>query len=228
MGYPIVDFEAFPVRWLHDTLGLNIVMPVLPLHGPRKVGRISGERFLDSDLLDTIHAEAQAMWDIRRVLSWVQTQEPASIGVYGLSLGGYTASLLAGLEPGLACVIAGIPATDFLRLAMLHTRSATMRCAERAGLVWNQVAELLRVISPLATAPRVPHDRLFMFAGTRDRLVPADHVTELWNHWKRPRMAWYHGSHFSFLWEPETRSLVREALTMTMIGADDESRQAAA
>ena len=217
MGYPMLDFGAFPVRWLHEELGFNLVLPVLPLHGPRKIGRMSGERFLDSDPLDTIHAEAQAMWDIRRILSWVRDQDPQSVGVYGLSLGGYSAALLAGLERRLACVIAGIPATDFLRLALLHNRRSALRCAEEAGLTWSRVAEVLRVISPLAVAPCVGRDRLFMFAGIGDQIVPADHATTLWNHWNRPRIEWYRGSHFTFLWEPEPRLLLREALSSTMM-----------
>jgi hypothetical protein len=35
MGSPLVNFNAFGVRQLHDTLGLNLAFPVLPLHGPR-------------------------------------------------------------------------------------------------------------------------------------------------------------------------------------------------
>ncbi len=42
MGFPLADFHAFRVRWLHQELGLNVAIPVFPLHGPRRTGRRSG------------------------------------------------------------------------------------------------------------------------------------------------------------------------------------------
>ena len=38
MGQPLIDFTGFRARWLHQTLGVNVAIPVLPLHGPRRVG----------------------------------------------------------------------------------------------------------------------------------------------------------------------------------------------
>ena len=55
--------------------------------------------FPGEDVLDDVHATAQAVWDIRRLLSWIRSQEPESlIGLNSLSLGGYIASLVASLE----------------------------------------------------------------------------------------------------------------------------------
>jgi hypothetical protein len=36
-------------------------------------------------------------------------------------------------------------------------------------------------------------------------------VRALREHWKRPRLAWYNGSHLSFAGEREVRALLREA-----------------
>ena len=35
MGYPAADFVGLDAKLLHRELGLNVIMPVLPLHGPR-------------------------------------------------------------------------------------------------------------------------------------------------------------------------------------------------
>src|SRR5262249_3891239 len=42
MGSPAVDFGAFEARRLHGELGLNLLFPVLPLHGPRRRALRSG------------------------------------------------------------------------------------------------------------------------------------------------------------------------------------------
>src|SRR5262249_49798040 len=107
MGSPLVDLLAFRPEWLARQHGLNLLLPVLPLHGPRTKGRRSGDGYLSGDVLDTIHAQTQALWDLRRMLSWLRAEGGREIGVFGLSLGGYNASLLAALERDLACVIAG-------------------------------------------------------------------------------------------------------------------------
>ena len=69
MGRPLIDLSAFRPEWLARQHGLNLLLPVLPLHGPRTRGRRSGDGYLAGDILDTIHAQAQAMWDMRRLLS---------------------------------------------------------------------------------------------------------------------------------------------------------------
>ena len=215
MGRPVVDFTGFRARWLHQTLGLNVAIPVLPLHGPRSIGWRGGDGFLTGDFVDTVHAQAQAIWDVRRLIGWLRSQGAPAVGAYGVSLGGYTTALLASLEENLDCVIVGVPAADFVRLMRAHLPDFLIRAATRIGFSFDNAERLLRVVSPLALPPRVPHDRRFLFAGLADHLATPDHARDLWLHWQRPRIAWYQGSHVSFLWEPEVESLVREAVIAT-------------
>ncbi len=212
MGFPLADFIGFPAAWFHHELGLNVAFPVLPLHGPRKIGVRTGDGFLSGDYLDTIHLQAQAVWDIRRLVAWLRLEDAQPIGVYGLSLGGYTATLLASLEDDLACAIAGIPATDYVGLTRWVVPAWLLALAEYAGVTLDRVEQVVRVISPLAFAPRVPWDRRFLYAATADRLVPPATVCALWEHWGRPRLDWYEGSHTSFGFEATVRQLLAEAL----------------
>jgi hypothetical protein len=214
MGHPLIDLSAFHPRWLHRHLGFNLLVPVLPLHGPRSFGR-SGDGFLAGELLDTIHAEAQAMWDLRRLLAWVRAGSEAPIGVYGLSLGGYTTALLASLDDRLAGAVAGIPATDFARTFYRHGGPWQERAALHAGLSELAMAQILRVVSPLALAPKVPREHRAIFGGVVDRLVPADQVRDLWRHWEEPRVAWFQGAHLTFGAHPFVRALIDE----TLVGA---------
>ena len=211
MGRPSIDLGAFRADRL-QARGLNLLFPVLPLHGARKIGRICGDGFLGGNTLDSIHAEAQAIWDMRRLLGWIRAQGGSRIGVHGLSLGGYNAALLASLADDLACAIAGIPLSDMSRAMWRHGPPLRMRYLEAHGVVHELVSELLRVVSPLAIAPRVPHERRYIYGAVADRLVPADQVRDLWRHWERPRIVWYQGSHVTFSRHPEVGRLVEDAM----------------
>jgi len=210
MGAPGVDLAAFAAQRLHRQLGFNVVLPVLPLHGPRAAGW-SGAGFLAGDALNTVHAMAQAMWDLRRIISWVRAQGATRVGTYGLSLGGYTVALLATLEANLDCVVAGIAPSDFVTLGRTHSHPLIAALARYGAPPEHEARSALRVISPLAAPPRVPWANRYVFGGLADRMVPRRQVRALWEHWGRPRLAWYNGSHLSFAGEREVRALLREA-----------------
>jgi hypothetical protein len=211
MGSVAVDIVGFQVAWLFGRLGLNVVIPVLPFHGPRRVGRRGGDGYMTGDFIDTIHAQAQTLWDLRRLLSWVRRQDGPAVGVYGVSLGGLTSAMLASLEEDLDCVVAGMPPACFAGLMQDNSPAVVRRLIDYAGFPWETVKQLLRVVSPLALAPRVAHERRFLFAGIADSLAPRAQALALWRHWGRPRLAWYPGSHSSFMLESAVRDLLLEA-----------------
>ncbi len=212
MGYAGIDLLAFPPGWLHHGLGLNLVIPVLPLHGARKIGRRSGDGFFSGDILDSVHAEAQAIWDIRRVLSWIRAQSESKIGVFGLSLGGYNAALLSALDDDLACAIVGIPLVDIPSALIQHGLLSSIADRGTEKLDPERMGEIMSVVSPLALEPLLPVDRRFIFAAVADRLVAPKQAARLWEHWDRPRVEWYQGAHMTFRAHSSVRLLVEEGL----------------
>jgi dienelactone hydrolase len=212
MGVPLFDLLAFAPEYFHDRLGLNLLLPVLPLHGPRRVGRRSGDGFIGAEIMDTVHAEAQAMWDIRRLLTWVRAQGGLDVGVLGLSLGGYNAALLASLDDDLRCAILGVPLSDFPRAMFRHAPPLHLRAAEAEGIDQDRTREVMSVVSPLVLEPKVPKDRRSIFAAAADRLVPPDQPRDLWRHWGEPRIEWYQGGHVTFRYHAGVRQLVVESL----------------
>ena len=212
MGEPWLDFYLFPPRWLHERLGLNLFMPVLPLHGPRRTGLRSGDQFLDGDPLDLLHAETQALWDMRRALAWLRSQEEAArIGVLGYSLGGYNAALLAQYEKNLDFVVAGIPAVDFAAALWRHLPPQHRLYSSEHGLTQERYRQVLSPVSPLARPPLMERERLYLFAGVADRLVLPEQVLQLSAHWGVP-IQWYQGSHLSFRSEPVVRGHIEAAM----------------
>lgn len=211
MGMPLLDFRLFDPRWLHRKLGLNLLLPVLPLHGPRRAGPRSGDGYMDGDLSGLLHAEMQAMLDIRCLIRWLRQSEQApAVGVLGYSLGGYNAALLSCLEEDLACVIAGIPMVDVVGTLWHHMPLVQSRQLSSLGLAESSAREALRVVSPLNAPPLTA--RRYVFAGLADRLVPSAQVQALARHWGVSDVAWYQGTHLSFRGQGAVSALIRRAL----------------
>ena len=211
MGRAALDLQLFRAWHLHSDLGLNVMLPVLPMHGPRARNLPGTAAFPGADVLDDVHGAAHAVWDIRRLLTWMRAQEPdARIGLTGISLGGYLTSLVASLDDGLACAILGVPVLDLVELVGRHTGLShyddldqTMKLAKPIG----------QMISPLKLTPRVSKQGRFIYAGIADRLVhPRDQVARLWQHWGKPEICWYRGGHTGFFSSRPAQRFIDTAL----------------
>lgn len=210
-GNAWVDFMGFRARHLHHHLGMNLIFPVLPLHGPRRDERKVRGALLSYDLVDTIHGMAQAVWDTRRLIGWARAQGATKIGLFGLSLGAYAASLTAAFEE-VDLAMAGIPLCDVPDLFAGHSGKRHKRRAYKHGVLGDKVKELYRLVSPLNLPPKVPHHRRFIFAGRTDRVTGPAQAKRLWDAWDRPQIHWYHGGHVSFFWNREVARFVDRAL----------------
>ena len=222
MGRPAVDLLAFRARHLHEGLGLNLLFPVLPLHGARQdPGADAGEGLMTIDLIDTVHGLAQAAWDVRSAVAWIRaTAGDAPVGLYGISLGAYVASLVASLEPGLACVIAGVPAADMPALYRRHSTPDVRRKAFAAGALGPDADSVVSVVSPLVLAPKLPRERRYVFGGVGDRMSTPTQAKRLWAHWGRPKLAWYPGGHLGFWWAGAVGRFVTAALAESGLAVD--------
>ena len=197
MGRAGLDLRIFRARHLHEDLGLNVILPVLPLHGPRAKGLPRNAVFPGENMMDDFHGTAQAVWDIRRIMAWIRAEQPgARIGLNGISIGGYVCALVASLDNDLTCAILGVPPADLIELLGRHSglsandpRRETLELARPIG----------QMVSPLSMQPKVPARGRFIYAGVADRIVhPRKQVLALWEHWGKPDIGWYHGGHTGF------------------------------
>ena len=207
-GAPFSDMITFRAQHLHHDLGWNVAAIVLPVHGSRSPSRMGGEHFLSFDMINSVHALAQSAWDVRRLLSWVRTQEPTSLVLHGVSLGGYVTALTTCLDGDFDAVIAGIPICDFPALfAHQSPKHVRERAAEHQVLEGH--AEVIhRVVSPLAMPSLVPVERRFIFAGLGDRMAIPAQTQALWQHWDHPTISWFPGNHVGYLWSKKVAGFV--------------------
>lgn len=213
MGLPLLDFGLFRPGWLHHKLGLNLMMPVLPLHGERRIGLRSGDGYLEGNPTLLFHAQTQALWDLRRAIRWIRSQDAqARIGVLGFSMGGYNTALLAQYEPDLDFVIAGIPAVDFPEAIWRHTPPLHQRYYESQGFTLPRLQGVMQPLSPFARLPLVPESARYIFAGSADRVVIPEQPLRLARHWKVP-VQWYAGGHLTFRGEHTVRAHIEAAMT---------------
>lgn len=223
-GIPVADVVGFRAGHIHKALGYNVVMPVLPLHGPRKVTLLGGEAFISFDLLNGVIGMANAVWDVRRIISWVQAQDPVSVGLYGVSLGGYAAALTAGFAKDLDFVMTGIPVTDLLGLFRSHAPRHVLRRAEEYRIFSPESDAVMAVSRPTSYPALVPRERRYIFAGIGDRMALPEQAHTLWKHWERPRIEWYPGNHVGYMWSGDVRHFVDEVLTTHAEGGGEERR----
>jgi pimeloyl-ACP methyl ester carboxylesterase len=206
------DLLTFRARHLFAGLGLNVALPVLPLHGPRATGVQAVPGF---DILDNIAASLQAVADIRRLMTWLQAEEGQPVVAYGVSLGGFVTSLLASAEPRLAGAVVAVPLVNMHSLLAWHLRRSGGSLGRSMARVLGSpaVTEAAACIDPLALRPQLPPERLAIVAALNDRVTSSRATHALWEHWGRPPLSWYPGGHVGHLWAGELRDTLDRTLS---------------
>jgi hypothetical protein len=96
-----------------------------------------------------------------------------------MSLGGYTAALLATLEPDLACAVLVLPLASIADFARQHGRLGS---TAEAPAVHAALEAVYRPSSPFARPSRVEPDRVWITAARGDRITGIAHAERLAAH----------------------------------------------
>ena len=189
-GQWAIEERVWPVEWLFAN-GLDVVLPVLPFHAVRAPS-LAAPVFPGSDPRITNEGFRQAVFDLRALAHHLQGRGAPDVGVMGMSLGGYTASLLATVEPRLSFAVPMIPLASIAHMARSLGRLTGSAAEQRAQFEALEGAH--RAVSPLARAPRVDPGRMLVLAAEGDRITPIDHARWLAQHFGAPLHV-FHGGH---------------------------------
>ena len=135
------------------------------------------------------------MWDLRRLTGWLRAEGAPLVGLQGGSLGGYLTALAASLDGRLACAVPRVPVVKLARLVWSELAPERRRALEAAGASEALLDEAWASHAPLRHRPKVARDGLLIFGGAADRLCTPEHTRALHEHWDRPELHWFAGSH---------------------------------
>lgn len=180
--------------------GYDVFLLTLPHHGERTSpsNRVPGLDYVSGGIEHMNHAVVQSSFDIRSAVDYLLEERNApAVGITGVSLGGYTCALMAGLEKRLSFVMPMIPIISIPDAMMEWTplNFALKRIMTDLNIDMHELRRMVAFHSPLAHKPLLEKERLMILAGAGDRMASPRHAEALQTHWNNCETHWFEGSH---------------------------------
>lgn len=179
--------------------GVAALFVKLPYYGERRAQ--DDARFLSNNLPRSVFAMRQAVCDIRRAASWLQSRpeiDPKRLGITGISLGGILSALSAGVDSRFSQAALLLAGGNLAEILWTMPEARRYRSAWIAmGGTKATLAAITRPYDPLRFAPNLQGRDILMIAGRVDEVVPPACTEELWRSAGRPPLIWYDCGHYS-------------------------------
>ncbi|SEH51257.1 Alpha/beta hydrolase family protein [Mycolicibacterium rutilum] len=207
MGSPyLFNGLFFSLPWFFRS-GYDVLLYTMPFHGSRaeKGSPFSGYGFFANGFSGFAEAMAQAVHDFRSIIDYLEFTGVDRIALTGMSLGGYTSALIAGVDDRIQAVIPNVPvvAPDQTVDEWFPANKVVALRNLLSGTDSGLAGAANRYSSPLNYAPLVPKDRRLIITGLGDRLAPPQQAEMLWEHWDRCAFHWFPGNHILHVSQPD-------------------------
>ncbi len=185
--------------------GVAALFVIMPYYGPRRDPK-SPVRMVSNDPEETVRGMTQAVKDIRCATAWLGEQpevDPNQLGIFGISLGGITASLAGEVEPRFAKICPALAGGGIGTILWDSTEShmlAAHRHWEAAGGSRQSLTDLMAKIDPATYADRARGRRILMLNASHDEIIPRKCTDVLWQGFGQPKIIWYDAGHYSAAW----------------------------
>ena len=176
-GHHLMERVAWPMREFHR-LGIGVSLFALPFHGPR--GHAFPPEWPQQDTAFTIEGFRQSIWDLRIAIRAMREAGASHVGVVGMSLGGYTASLLATVTSDVDFVLSYIPICSVPDV--MNDNDLVPGTGDIQRTLYEGYREQLVPITPVCRMPKVEPKRVSIISGEFDRLATMQHGKRLADH----------------------------------------------
>jgi pimeloyl-ACP methyl ester carboxylesterase len=194
-----------------DRAGFDVVLFTLPFHGLRvRAGRGPVPEFPGEDPRLNVEGFRHAVFDLQNLVSWLLAQGHPRVGALGMSLGGYTAALLATVEPRLDFLVPVIPLSSLSDFA--REQGSLSPNPEEAAAQHALLESIYRRVDPIARPSLVAPNRCLVISAKADRVTPVAHARRLSVHLRAPLQSFY-GGHLLQLGRAEAFERIIDLMT---------------
>lgn len=180
-GNPLIEELLFPALALYEA-GYDLALVTLPGHGARREGgTLSRPSWPARGPSFTIDGYRQAIADLRAIVDYLLRLGAPSVGGIGMSLGGYTLSLLATVEERLSFAIPYIPLAS--HADYLLENGLLGEDPKEVKMLHERLERLFSAVSPLSRPPLVPRSGRAIIVGEADAITPPSHGERIAAHW---------------------------------------------
>ncbi|HZZ27036.1 MAG TPA: alpha/beta hydrolase family protein [Pirellulales bacterium] len=181
-GSPALGYHTV-LPWIacrFNRAGFNAALLVAPYQLQRRP-----RRPIEENCLEFARAMAQNVDEIRALTGWLLDEGCPSVGLLGVSFGGWTAGLTACGDARIACAVLTVPA---------------VRLSRSSPVIWPRVRKALQALRPAQEAmdttrlnlilskPVIPKENILLIEGIHDLLAEPQPIEELWQKWQQPEI----------------------------------------
>jgi pimeloyl-ACP methyl ester carboxylesterase len=189
--------------------GFNVATLELPYHFQRRARRL--EAF---DHLRTAEAFAQAVAEIRALTGWLLGQGCPSVALFGVSLGGWFAGLVATRDSRLNAIVMAVPAVR-TNYRVARGERILLTPVRKALEKYKAAHEALdkTPMNLTLSQPVIPKENVLLIQGRYDLFVEAEQTENLWQKWDQPEIWRLPHGHISAVLVPGLTNRVLDWLT---------------
>jgi dienelactone hydrolase len=182
--------------------GIAALFVKMPYYGERRQPG-SPARMVSTDPEETARGMTQAVKDIRCAAAWLAAQDEVDskqLGIFGISLGGITASLAAAAEPRFVKVCPTLAGGDLgliLRDSQEHHLSAARERWLAQGHSIDELDNLMKTIDPCCCLHADKQRKVLMLNAEHDEIIPRECTDRLCKAFGNPPVIWYDCGHYT-------------------------------